>query len=242
MRGTTRQKSGALSSHRSSSVAARVGGLVARRYGDAAPAGRVRARFDGSAGQSFGAFLAAGVELDLVGEANDGVGKCMSGGRIAIAPPPGDAGDPCLLGNAALYGATGGELYCAGSAGERFAVRNSGASAVVEGVGDHACEYMTDGVVVVLGAHGRNVGAGMTGGELFLLDADERLLNVELGELGEIGLADSARLRRLLERHVRATGSARARALLENWHDALGRFRLAAPARVSVGIPEEKSA
>ena len=139
-------------------VGARLSGAIAREHG--APAGRVRARFEGSAGQSFGAFLAAGVELSLVGEANDYVGKSMSGGRIAIAPPPGDVGDPCLVGNTVLYGATGGELYVAGSAGERFAVRNSGAVAVVEGVGDHACEYMTRGTIVVLGTHGRNLGAG----------------------------------------------------------------------------------
>ena len=124
----------------------------------------------GSAGQSFGAFLAAGVELDLVGEANDYVGKAMGGGRIVIRPPEGDAGDPVLAGNTVLYGATGGELFCAGRAGERFAVRNSGATAVVEGVGDHACEYMTGGTVVVLGTIGRNFGAGMSGGEAFVYD------------------------------------------------------------------------
>ena len=132
-------------------VGARLGGAVAEWYGAAAPPGRLRAHFEGSAGQSFGAFLTAGVELHLVGEANDYVGKAMSGGRIVISPPVDDAGDPCLVGNTALYGATGGKLFCAGSAGERFAVRNSGAVAVVEGVGDHACEYMTAGTVVVLG-------------------------------------------------------------------------------------------
>ena len=117
------------------------------------PAASARAS-RGPPGQSFGAFLTAGVELQLVGEANDYVGKAMSGGRIVISPPAGDAGEPCLVGNTVLYGATGGELFCAGSAGERFAVRNSGAVAVVEGVGDHACEYMTRGTVVVLGGHG----------------------------------------------------------------------------------------
>ncbi|HET9937620.1 MAG TPA: hypothetical protein VFQ28_02435, partial [Gaiella sp.] len=161
-------------------IGARLGGAIAKVAGDAPPAGRVRAHFEGAAGQSFGAFLTAGVELRLVGEANDYVGKAMSGGRIVISPPAADAGDPCLVGNTVLYGATGGELFCAGSAGERFAVRNSGAVAVVEGVGDHACEYMTRGTVVVLGGHGRNLGAGMTGGEAFLLGADERLVNDEL--------------------------------------------------------------
>jgi glutamate synthase (ferredoxin) len=210
-------------------VGARLGGEIARAVGGHAPHGRVRARFTGSAGQSFGAFLTAGVELDLVGEANDYVGKAMSGGRIVVAPPPGDGGDPCLLGNTVLYGATGGELYCAGSAGERFAVRNSGATAVVEGVGDHACEYMTQGTVVVLGPHGRNLGAGMTGGECFLLEPDERLLNEELVALVEPGMEDEERLLRLLERHLRATGSARAAALLEDPDASLLRFRRVVP-------------
>jgi glutamate synthase (ferredoxin) len=210
-------------------VGARLGGVIARAQGSQPPAGRVRARFEGSAGQSFGAFLTAGVELDLTGEANDYVGKSMSGGRIVISPPPGDVGDPCLAGNTLLYGATGGELFCAGSAGERFAVRNSGAVAVVEGVGDHACEYMTLGTVVVLGPHGRNVGAGMTGGECFLLDADERLVNGELVALVELEQDDEERLLRLLERHQRATGSVRAAALLADPVAALRRFRCLLP-------------
>ena len=195
-------------------IGARLAGAIARVAGDAPPAGRVRARFEGAAGQSFGAFLTSGVELQLVGEANDYVGKAMSGGRIVISPPADDAGEPCLVGNTVLYGATGGELFCAGSAGERFAVRNSGAVAVVEGVGDHACEYMTRGTVVVLGSHGRNLGAGMTGGEAFLLDADERLVNDELVALMPLERADSERLVELLERHERATGSPRTAALL----------------------------
>ena len=163
---------------RDRAVGARLGGEIAHAFGDAPPPGRVRARFAGSAGQSFGAFLSAGVELALTGEANDAVGKAMGGGRIVVRPPEDDAGDPVLIGNAALYGATGGELYCAGRAGERFAVRNSGAIAVVEGAGDHACEYMTGGTVVVLGDCGRNVGAGMSGGELFVLG--EARVNGEL--------------------------------------------------------------
>jgi len=210
-------------------IGARLGGAIAKAVGGVPPPGRVRARFEGAAGQSFGAFLTAGVELRLVGEANDYVGKSMSGGRIVIAPPPGDAGEPVLLGNTALYGATGGELFCAGSAGERFAVRNSGAVAVVEGVGDHGCEYMTRGTVVLLGSHGRNLGAGMTGGEAFLLDPDERLLNDELVTLEPLEAADAERLLRLLERHHRATGSPRAGALLEEGERSLGRFRRLAP-------------
>ena len=201
-------------------VGARLGVAIGRRFGADSPPGRVQARFEGSAGQSFGAFLAAGIELELVGEANDSVGKGMSGGRIVVLPPPGDAGDPVLLGNAVLYGATGGELFSTGRAGERFAVRNSGATAVVEGVGDHACEYMTGGRVVVLGEVGLNVGAGMTGGELYVLDTTGRLrlrLNTQLV------VAERYRgeeLRALLESHLRYTGSPRAAGLLERWHES----------------------
>ena len=193
----------------------------------------MRARFEGSAGQSFGAFLTAGVELDLVGDANDGVGKAMSGGRIVISPPPDDAGDPCLVGNAALYGATGGQLFCAGSAGERFAVRNSGAVAVIEGVGDHGCEYMTAGTVVVLGRVGLNFGAGMTGGEAYVLDRDG-ILDERLGD--GLVLAHNpdagqlAALRELVERHRRHTDSPRAAELLERWDDDARNFRRVAPA------------
>jgi glutamate synthase domain-containing protein 2/glutamate synthase domain-containing protein 1/glutamate synthase domain-containing protein 3 len=206
-------------------VGARLGGLIGREFGAAKPPGRVRARFEGSAGQSFGAFLTAGVELDLLGEANDYVGKSMGGGRIVVRPPANDAGGPVLVGNTVLYGATGGELYCAGRAGERFAVRNSGAVAVVEGVGDHACEYMTNGTVVVLGEFGRNVGAGMSGGEAYVYDAAGELplrLNDDLVALGRV-VADEE-LRRLVERHLRYTGSERAAALLEVWETAVGEF------------------
>ncbi len=206
--------------NRDRTVGARLGVEIGRRFGAGLPPGRVRARLEGSAGQSFGAFLAAGVELEVVGEANDCVGKGMSGGRIVVLPPCGDAGDPVLLGNAALYGATGGELFSSGRAGERFAVRNSGATAVVEGVGDHACEYMTGGRVVVLGEVGLNAGAGMSGGELYVLDAAGRLplhLNTQLVVAERYA---GEELRALLEAHVRHTGSARAVAILERWHDA----------------------
>jgi glutamate synthase (ferredoxin) len=210
-------------------IGARLGGAIAKAVGSGSPAGRVRARFEGSAGQSFGAFTVTGVELSLVGEANDYVGKSMSGGRLVIAPPADDAGDACLAGNTVLYGATGGELFLAGSAGERFAVRNSGATAVVEGVGDHCCEYMTRGTVVVLGPHGRNLGAGMTGGEAFLLDADERLLNGELVELAPLDRDDAERVLALVERHRDLTGSARAAALLEDPGAAVARLRKLVP-------------
>ncbi len=213
-------------------VGARLGGQIAARFGDRPPPGRVRARFEGAAGQSFGAFLAPGVRLALVGEANDYVGKGMAGGRIVIRPPEGDLGDPVLGGNTVLYGATGGELFCAGRAGERFAVRNSGAVAVVEGVGDHACEYMTGGTVVVLGEFGRNVGAGMSGGELYVYDPEARLdvrLNDQLVEATAVDAARASELRVLLDQHIRSTGSARAAALLERWGEAVALFRRVAP-------------
>jgi glutamate synthase (ferredoxin) len=205
-------------------VGARLGVALGRRFGAAAPPGRVRARFEGSAGQSFGAFLATGVEVELVGEANDYVGKGMSGGRVVVLPPPDDAGDPVLLGNAVLYGATGGELFCPGRAGERFAVRNSGATAVVEGVGDHACEYMTGGTVVVLGDIGLNAGAGMTGGALYVLDASGALpLRLNTGTVvAERGAGEE--LHALLERHLRLTGSTLAAELLEHWERSSALF------------------
>ncbi|MDQ3916742.1 MAG: glutamate synthase subunit alpha, partial [Actinomycetota bacterium] len=194
--------------------------------------GSVTARFRGHAGQSFGAFLSDGVELVLEGEANDYVGKGMGGGRIVIRPPDGDGGDPVLAGNTVLYGATGGTLFVAGRAGERFAVRNSGAVAVVEGTGDHACEYMTAGAVVILGPTGRNLGAGMSGGEAYVFDPDgvlEANLNPHLVAAYEPARAQLDSLRRVIERHCRATGSARATALLKHWDRAAARFRRVAP-------------
>jgi glutamate synthase (ferredoxin) len=209
---------------RDRAVGARLGVEIGRKFGRRPPPGQVRARFEGTAGQSFGAFLAAGAELELVGEANDSVGKGMSGGRIVVVPPPADAGDPVLLGNAVLYGATGGELFCRGRAGERFAVRNSGAIAVVEGVGDHACEYMTGGTVVVLGDVGLNVAAGMSGGEVYVLDGAARLpLRLNAG-LVVAERAEGEGLRILLERHLRHTGSTRAATLLEHWDESAPLF------------------
>jgi glutamate synthase domain-containing protein 3 len=186
----------------------------------------VTVAFEGQAGQSFGAFLVAGIEFVLTGEANDYVGKGMGGGRIVIKPPANDAGEPCLLGNTVLYGATGGELFAAGRAGERFAVRNSGALAVVEGTGDHACEYMTGGTVVVLGPVGRNLGAGMTGGEAFVCDPEvEARMNGELVRAEPVSGEAALRLRSVLQRHVAGTGSERARQMLADWSAALPTFR-----------------
>jgi glutamate synthase (ferredoxin) len=219
-------------------VGARLGGEVARRLGDSRPPGRVRVRFRGQAGQSFGAFLVPGVELDLTGEANDYVGKGMAGGRIVIRPPEDDAGNAWLLGNTVLYGATGGQLFCAGRAGERFAVRSSGAVAVVEGVGDHACEYMTGGAVVVLGPVGRNMAAGMSGGEAYVLDRVGDLparVNPQLVELRRPTAGQLPSLRRLIERHALATGSPRATAILEDWEGVSGSFvRVVARAEVAL--------
>ena len=208
-------------------VGARLGGEVAREFGDGRPPGRVRVSFEGQAGQSFAAFLPEGVEFHLVGEANDYVGKGLGGGRVVIEPPPDDAGDPFLMGNTVLYGATAGQLFCAGRAGERFAVRNSGAVAVVEGVGDHACEYMTGGAVVVLGPVGHNLAAGMTGGEVYVYDPEDVIhdrLNPQLVDARRPTPAQVPSLHRLVERHAKLTGSARAAALLAGWEEEAARF------------------
>ncbi len=213
-------------------VGASIGGAVGLEWGDALPPGRFTARFRGSAGQSFGAFLSDGVVLQLDGEANDYVGKGMGGGRITIRPPHDDQGDPVLAGNTVLYGATGGQLFVAGRVGERFAVRNSGAVAVVEGAGDHACEYMTGGTVVILGPTGRNLGAGMTGGQAYVFDPDGLLgsrLNRQLVDAVRLDGAQEAELRFLVERHREETGSRVAAAMLDAWQGMLRGFRRVAP-------------
>jgi glutamate synthase (NADPH/NADH) large chain/glutamate synthase (ferredoxin) len=184
--------------------------------------------YSGSAGQSFGAFLDEGVELTLEGEAQDYVGKGMGGGVIAIRPFADDASeDAVLAGNTICYGATGGRLFVAGRVGERFCVRNSGATAVVEGAGDHFCEYMTGGVAVALGPVGWNAGAGMTGGVAYV--TEWRQLNTDSVVAREVPNEDAAELRALLEEHQRRTGSARAAAMLEDWDHALSGFRQLIP-------------
>jgi glutamate synthase domain-containing protein 2/glutamate synthase domain-containing protein 1/glutamate synthase domain-containing protein 3 len=187
--------------------------------------------FRGSAGQSFGAFLAPGVTLRLSGESNDYVGKGLSGGRIVVITPPGAPFDPqenVIIGNTVLYGATSGELFVNGLAGERFAVRNSGAVAVVEGVGDHGCEYMTGGTVVVLGRTGRNFAAGMSGGIAYVLDEHQlfdTLCNLDMVELESIWQEEDARvLHDLISRHHKWTGSQQAQRILDNWHEMAGKF------------------
>jgi hypothetical protein len=185
-------------------------------------------RYSGSAGQSFGAFLDEGVELCLEGEAQDYVGKGMGGGVIAIKPFPGDgAEDPVLAGNTICYGATGGRLFVAGRVGERFCVRNSGATAVVEGAGDHFCEYMTGGVAVALGPVGWNAGAGMTGGVAYL--TEWRQLNSDSVVAREVPAEDAEELHALVEEHQRRTDSARAAAMLADWDQALKTFRQLVP-------------
>ncbi|MFN9530945.1 MAG: glutamate synthase subunit alpha, partial [Cyanobacteriota bacterium] len=217
------------------SVGTRLAGEIAGRHGDTGFLGELDLTLIGAAGQSFGAFLLQGMHLQLVGEANDYVGKGMNGGTLTLIPPPGrtDPEDQVILGNTCLYGATGGELYARGRAGERFAVRNSGAKTVVEGTGDHCCEYMTGGVVVVLGSTGRNVAAGMTGGVAFLLDEENslgRLLNPDTVAIHPLSTPEQdALLRPLLEEHARRTGSHRAAAILKDWASWQGRFKVLVP-------------
>jgi glutamate synthase (NADPH/NADH) large chain len=223
--------------NRDRAVGARLSAEVSRRHGgDGLPAGTIRVSLTGVAGQSLGAFLAPGITLALEGEANDYVGKGLSGGHLAVRTPASAGYDPAesvLLGNVALYGATQGQAYVNGRAGERFAVRNSGVRAVVEGVGDHGCEYMTGGAVVVLGPTGRNFGAGMSGGEAYVLDADGTLedrINPGMVHLEPLEDARDRRLvRRLVECHWHHTGSAQARRTLDRWDEACSRFRKVMP-------------
>jgi len=222
-------------------VGAMLSGDVARRFGhDGLTDDTITVKLTGTAGQSFGAFLAHGVTLDLTGQANDYVGKGLSGGKIVVRPNAGFKGDPTeniIVGNTVMYGATAGEAYFRGVAGERFCVRNSGASAVVEGTGDHGCEYMTGGTVVVLGATGRNFAAGMSGGVAYVLDEDgqfDKRCNMAMVGLeavadkaspeSHLGRADIDILMSLIEHHARYTGSERAKTILANWAVWLPKF------------------
>jgi glutamate synthase (ferredoxin) len=224
-----------------------VAGAIAERYGDAGlPDGSVSMTLAGSAGQSFGAFALPGMRLTLVGDANDGLGKGMHGGDIIVTAPARERGRPeqVLAGNAALYGATGGRVFIAGRVGERFGVRNSGATAVVEGVGDHACEYMTGGVVVVLGSIGRNFGSGMTGGVAYVCDRKRTLVtrtNPQYLAVAPLTAADQKIVRQLLETHEHLTGSRLARAILR--HDrGLTTFRRVASAVAPATAEEAQKA
>ena len=257
------------------STGAMLSGEIARRYGHAGLRDEtIHIKLKGTAGQSFGAFLAKGVTLELEGDANDYVGKGLSGGRVVVYPPREAVKlkpeESIVVGNTVLYGAISGECYFRGVAGERFAVRNSGAVAVVEGVGDHGCEYMTGGVVVVIGETGRNFAAGMSGGIAYVLDeagdfatrcnlamvelepvaAEEEIMQRHLhsgGDLDGHGRVDvmsdmtrhdAERLRQLIANHARLTGSARARAILENWEATLPKFRKVMPVEYRRALAE----
>jgi glutamate synthase (NADPH/NADH) large chain len=217
---------------------------VASRYGSTGlPDDTIHINFTGTSGQSFAAFLAKGISFDLTGEGNDYVGKGLCGGRIVIKPPEsfrGLAHENIIVGNTVMYGATTGESYFRGVAGERFCVRNSGASAVVEGVGNHGCEYMTGGTVVVLGATGQNFAAGMSGGVAYVYDEDSNFakrcnMNMvtlekveaaesDIGKAQHLNQADEITLKTLIENHAKCTGSVRANALLADWASSRAKF------------------
>jgi glutamate synthase (NADPH/NADH) large chain len=214
------------------SIGAMLSGEIARRYGlDGLPPETITLALTGSAGQSLGAFLAAGVTLRVEGDANDYAGKGLSGGKIILVPPGSAGFDPSsnvIVGNVVLYGAVRGEAYIYGLAGERFAIRNSGARAVVEGIGDHGCEYMTGGVVVVLGTTGYNFAAGMTGGVAYVYNESgifDTRCNLDTVDLESVWTEeDQQELKTLIEAHVHYTGSLRARKILDNWEACLPSF------------------
>jgi glutamate synthase (NADPH/NADH) large chain len=232
---------------------------VAKRYGHAGLAdGTIQVNFTGTAGQSFGAFLSHGISFELRGEGNDYVGKGLCGGRIAIMPPAEAklvASENIIVGNTVMYGATAGECYFNGVAGERFAVRNSGAIAVVEGLGDHGCEYMTGGMVVVLGQTGRNFAAGMSGGVAYVLDENsefKKRCNLTMVALEAVGapddsgihfnhlnMADELALRTQIEKHLKYTGSEHAKTILENWADYLPKFTKVMPTDYRRALKEQ---
>jgi glutamate synthase (NADPH/NADH) large chain len=227
------------------SVGARLSGEIAARHGDLGMEDRpIRINLTGTAGQSFGVWNAGGLHLYLEGDANDYVGKGMAGGKLVLRPPRSStfkSNETTIIGNTCLYGATGGKLFAAGLAGERFGVRNSGAHAVVEGIGDHGCEYMTGGLVTVLGATGVNFGAGMTGGFAYVLDLNNNFVdryNHELIEIRRVGTEDMAahehHLRETIEEFVQETGSAWGQHILDNYDDMLGKFWLVKPKAASI--------
>jgi glutamate synthase (NADPH/NADH) large chain len=214
-------------------VGTMLGYEVTRRWGgDGLPDNTIDISLRGSAGQSLGAFLPRGITLRLAGDANDYLGKGLSGGRIIVAPDPAAvfaAEEQVIAGNVIGYGATSGEIFLRGVVGERFCVRNSGATAVAEGSGDHGCEYMTGGRVAVLGPVGRNFAAGMSGGVAYLLDPDPRRVNTEMVDLEPLRPGDAEFLRDLIERHLQETGSAVADKLLASWDSSLPRFARVMP-------------
>jgi len=227
------------------SIGGRVSGEIARRWGNYGMVDKpLVVKLAGSAGQSFGVWNAGGLHLYLEGDANDYVGKGMAAGKITIRPPRGVqyvAKDSVIIGNTCLYGATGGELYAAGQAGERFAVRNSGATTVVEGAGDHCCEYMTGGVVCVLGRTGVNFGAGFTGGFAYVLDMERDFVDrynhelIDIHRLTPEGMeAHIQHLEALIEKHVAETGSAWGEEILRDFRSYLGNFWVVKPKAASI--------
>jgi glutamate synthase (NADPH) large chain len=225
------------------SVGARLSGIIAGKFGNNGMKNSpVTLQFSGTGGQSFGAWNAGGLQMVLTGDANDYVGKGMAGGKLVVKPPQGveyRTHEASIIGNTCLYGATGGRLYAAGRAGERFAVRNSGARAVAEGAGDNCCEYMTGGWVTLLGSTGVNFGAGMTGGFAYVLDEDERLdhrINPELVEILVIEENDVLleHLRGIINRHYRETGSPRAEQILTDFDSYSSLFKLVKPKTTDV--------
>jgi len=232
-------------------VGTMLSGQIARKYGvRGLPDDTIRYTFKGSAGQSFGAFLAAGVSFRLEGDSNDYFAKGLGGGRIVVVPPEGSSFLPeenIIIGNVALYGSTGGEAYIRGMAGERFAVRNSAARAVVEGIGDHGAEYMTGGTIVVIGPTGRNFAAGMSGGVAFIYDPDDTFssrFNPEMASLENVvaGSEDETGLLGLLQNHQRHTGSPVAERILGDWDTSRGLFKKVMPeayARIQRELSEQ---
>ena len=217
-------------------VGTMLGYEVTKAWGGAGlPDGTIKIHFTGSAGQSFGAFVPAGIEMRLEGDANDYVGKGLSGGRIIVHPhhgAPFAAEDNVIAGNVIGYGATSGEIFIRGIVGERFCVRNSGATAVVEGVGDHGCEYMTGGRVIVLGGTGRNFAAGMSGGIAYVYDPDgtfDTRVNYEMVDLEHVDATDENWLKDTISRHLQLTGSAVAAQVLQAWSVEVSRFRKVMP-------------
>ena len=219
------------------SVGTQLSGEIAYRFGDEGlPEGTLTLNLNGSAGQSLGAFLVKGVRIKLTGESNDYVGKGMNGGEIILVPSPSAKFDPAensICGNTVLYGATGGSLYIRGRAGERFAVRNSGATAVVEGVGDHGCEYMTNGRIIVLGTTGKNFAAGMSGGVAYVYDpkgAFEQRCNRAMCGIERLADAEEINaLKGVIYRHLELTDSARAKEILADWPKSEALFWKIAP-------------
>ena len=213
-----------------------LGAEITRRNPEGLTDDTIVIRCHGSGGQSFGAFIPKGLTLDLKGDSNDYFGKGLSGGKLYVSAPDGagyDPGENIIIGNVALYGATSGKAFIAGMAGERFAVRNSGATAVVEGVGEHGCEYMTGGVVVILGSTGKNFAAGMSGGIAYVLDKENKLyknLNKQLVEMEEMeSEEDISTLKKLIKEHVKYTDSKKGKTVLENFDEYTKYFKKIIP-------------